>query len=111
MSIDVTGTQIDCYRGCLTSAKIIINGASNYCHDGSIMLRFIIITSSICISALIATVYYKYYHKDISAWVSPTWFNFCTRCSKAVSSRYSILDWNIDNYFIFHISYFILHIS
>jgi len=41
-NIDVSGTHIQCYEGCLTSAAILVTGATADCHDGSIMRYFII---------------------------------------------------------------------
>ena len=81
MSIDITNTQIDCYSGCLTSAKIVIAGAttSAYCHDGSIMERFVIFVVCFVFIFLLATVYYKFYNGMIStpSWCSDVWCNCC----------------------------------
>ena len=42
MSVDVSGTSIDCYSGCLTSSAVTVDGASSQCHDGSILRAFLL---------------------------------------------------------------------
>jgi len=41
-SIDVEGTDIKCYSGCLTSSAVLVTGASPDCHNGSILREFLI---------------------------------------------------------------------
>lgn len=56
MSINVTNTAVRCYDGCLTSAEVIIYGASDQCHDGSIMFDFFSALGLILGVAVIATI-------------------------------------------------------
>ena len=64
-NINVTNTNIHCYSGCLTSTKVIIEGATHICPDGSIMERFGIVVG-ICVAvSLLATVWYKYNRKSV----------------------------------------------
>ena len=63
LSINVDNTQIACYADCLTSANVIIHGASAVCPDGSIMKQFIIIVSILFCFSIGSTVYYKYGNK------------------------------------------------
>ena len=65
-NINVTNTNIHCYSGCLTSAKVIIEGATHICPDGSIMERFVIVLSVCVAVSLLATVWYKYNSKSVS---------------------------------------------
>ena len=58
--LDITNTNIHCYSGCLTSAKVIIEGATNICPNGSIMKLFITIISICIIFPVISAVLYKY---------------------------------------------------
>jgi hypothetical protein len=59
ISIDVTASGIECYSGCLTSAAVQVQGASPVCHDGSIMLRFIIFVSIWTGIVLVMTLVYR----------------------------------------------------
>ena len=68
VSIDVSNTDIDCYSGCLTSTKVIVQGASPECHDGSIMLRFVIICAVCGSVAVVGTVLYRW-HGRWAAWL------------------------------------------
>ena len=65
-NINVTNTNIHCYSGCLTSAKVIIEGATHICPDGSIMERFVIVVGVCVTMSLLATVWYKYNRKSVS---------------------------------------------
>ena len=40
ISVDVDGTAIHCYAGCLTSSAVSVTGASSDCHDGRIIQQF-----------------------------------------------------------------------
>ena len=60
-NINVTNTNIHCYSGCLTSAKVIIEGATHICPDGSIMERFGTVVGVCVAVSLLATVWYKYH--------------------------------------------------
>ena len=65
-NINVTNTNIHCYSGCLTSAKVIIEGATHICPDGSIMERFGISVGICCVVCIMATMWYKYNRTLIS---------------------------------------------
>jgi hypothetical protein len=41
MSIDVTGTEITCYSGCLTSSNVVIQGANDFCPNGTLTTIFL----------------------------------------------------------------------
>jgi len=43
LELDVSDTDIQCYSGCLTSSSVFVTGASDDCHNGSIMQRFLIV--------------------------------------------------------------------
>ena len=62
--LDVADTNIHCYSGCLTSARIIIVGASNICPNGSIMELFVIAIAVCCFLSLTAALWYKYFRKS-----------------------------------------------
>ena len=68
--VEVGNTDINCYGGCLTSAKVIVYGATSsaYCHDGSIMEHFTIFVSILGLVAIVATIYYKYYDAVVPKW-------------------------------------------
>ena len=66
VNIDVSGTAIDCYSGCLTSSHVLVTGASAECHDGSIMYQFILISSVCAGAAALCTALYHCY-----GWWSP----------------------------------------
>jgi len=55
VSIDVSGTGITCYSGCLTSEKVLVVGASPDCHDGSILQHFVILCAACGSIALLST--------------------------------------------------------
>ena len=57
MSINVTDTALRCYGGCLTSSEIIIYGASDHCHDGSIMKAFYILVGVLFSIIAVGTVF------------------------------------------------------
>ena len=61
ISVDVSNTDINCYGGCLTSASVTIQGATNECHDGSIMERFLILTCSLFLVGLMVPFVSNYY--------------------------------------------------
>jgi len=72
VSIDVRGTAIGCYSGCLTSSHVVLMGASPECHDGSIIEQFIII-SGVCFGiAVVCTAMYRSY-----GWWFPLLPSFC----------------------------------
>ena len=56
MSIDVSGTSIACYSGCLTSAAVLVTGASPECHDGTILRNFLVFMTVVVAIAVIATL-------------------------------------------------------
>ena len=60
MSVDVSQTGIHCYGGCLTSARVAITGASDDCHDGSIMERFIVIVAVFFGCSFLLTLGYRH---------------------------------------------------
>ena len=66
VSIDVGGTAINCYAGCLTSSFVIVEGASPDCHDGSILEHFVIISGVCGLIAIVCTALYRSH-----AWWSP----------------------------------------
>jgi len=68
MSINVTNTNIGCYSGCLTSSAILVTGASEDCHDGSIMQEFLLKMGALVLLALISSVCYHY-----SGWIHNKW--------------------------------------
>ena len=59
MNLDVSNTAIECYSGCLTSSSLEITGASNTCHNGSIMTRFMIVVGVILGLVLVSAVGYR----------------------------------------------------
>ena len=63
--MDVSNTNIHCYSGCLTSAKISVIGASDVCHDGSIMKLFGIVAGVFCGLVMIGTMWFTYYRHSI----------------------------------------------
>jgi len=66
VSINVSGTAIECYSGCLASSPVLVSGASPDCHDGSVRDQFILI-SGVCASVAVAfTVLYRWF-----GWWSP----------------------------------------
>ena len=60
LELDVTDTKIQCYSGCLTSSNVVVTGASDDCHDGSIMQRFLIVLGVGLVIVLSSTVIYRY---------------------------------------------------
>ena len=73
VSIDVDGSGIACYSGCLTSSHVLITGASSDCHNNSQLRLFIV-----CISiGLVIVFMFSYcYHKqvDVACTMSlPSW--------------------------------------
>jgi hypothetical protein len=60
MSIDVEGTAISCYSGCLTSSSVLVYGASPQCHDGSIMEQFLLTLGCVMVAVLLASVAFQY---------------------------------------------------
>jgi hypothetical protein len=53
ISIDVSGTGIVCYSGCLTSAHVLITGASGECQNNLALRIFI---ACICVFAVLVLV-------------------------------------------------------
>jgi len=73
ISIDVEGSGIVCYSGCLTSAHVSITGASSNCHNNSQLRLFLA-----CISIGLVIVFMFSYgyrnHVDIVCMMSlPSW--------------------------------------
>jgi len=62
VSLDVSGTAIACYSGCLTSAAVLVTGASPECHDGTILRDFLIVVGCVSVSVLLASAAY-YQHR------------------------------------------------
>jgi hypothetical protein len=60
MLINVSGTRIECYDGCLTSSAIRIVGASSECHDGRQMQAFIVLVGLVAATALLFTALYRW---------------------------------------------------
>jgi len=58
-SIDVSDTGIECYSGCLTSAAVLVYGASSDCHDGSILLEFLVIAGAVVGLVALFSVAYR----------------------------------------------------
>lgn len=79
MNIDVTDTAISCYSGCLTSSEILITGASDDCHNGSIMKQFIIICGFGCVVVLVSTCSMRYLNTfiDEGGSVRSVWLSYC----------------------------------
>ena len=61
ISIDVDGSGIGCYSGCLTSAHVLITGASSDCHNNS-QLRLFIVCISIGLG-IVAMFNFGYYRR------------------------------------------------
>ena len=59
MSINVSDTGINCYSGCLTSSQVLIYGASDNCHDGSVMREFLILVGIIAIAVVFSTMWHR----------------------------------------------------
>ena len=78
ISIDVSDTGIDCYSGCLTSSEVLVVGASNQCHDGSIMREFLIAV----IAMFLIFMSFTFASKYISNWMV---LCVCTCTSAGVS--------------------------
>ena len=60
LELDVTDTNIQCYSGCLTSSNVVVTGASDDCHDGSIMQRFLIVLGIGFGVVLLSTIVYRH---------------------------------------------------
>ena len=60
VSIDVSDSSIHCYSGCLTSSPVQIIGASDDCHDGSQMRRFICACGVFCAATLLCTCAHRW---------------------------------------------------
>ena len=73
--LDVADTNIHCYSGCLTSARIIVAGASNVCPNGSIMELFVIAIAVCFLLSLTAALWYKYSRKSNVVTSSLSLFN------------------------------------
>jgi len=52
ITIDVSSTDIVCYSGCLTSAAVLVTGASGQCHDGSIMREFVTVLCAVLLTGI-----------------------------------------------------------
>lgn len=59
-SIDVSGTDIHCYSGCLTSTQVIVTGASSFCPNGSILQNFLTIVGVVVVLWVLFTVLHKH---------------------------------------------------
>ena len=79
ISISVADTDIRCYSGCLTSSKVVIAGATDECHNGSIMERFLLISGTLLVLGVGCGVYYAFYNDATYSWVSQKW-NHCCVC-------------------------------
>lgn len=77
ISIDVSDTGIACYSGCLTSSEVLIVGASNDCHDGSIMREFLMVLICVFIVALGFTFTKK---------IFPSWDVHCMCVPRSVTT-------------------------
>ena len=60
ITIDVSGSDIDCYSGCLTSAAVIVTGAPEQCNSGRIMRQFLIIVCTCAAFVLVITLIFRY---------------------------------------------------
>ena len=60
LSLNVDNTGIQCYSGCLTSAKIIIHGASATCPNGSILRDFLVIVGVLVGLSMCAALCYAF---------------------------------------------------
>ena len=94
MFLDVSNTKVECYSGCLTTARIIIKGASNWCPDGSIMKFFGITVGIFGVVALIVTLYHVRRVKSPSS----TKISFFQECYALFG--YSVIISNLDFSFI-----------
>ena len=90
LSIEVVDTGIHCYSGCLTSAKIVITGATNQCHDGNIMERFLLFMSVVLAVGLISTAYqcFNWDFPSMGSLTDYAWFGAWCQFRVASSSRY-----------------------
>ena len=61
LSIDVSGTSIECYSGCLTSSPVKVVGASATCPNGSILYRFLVISGVLVVLVLVFSVMLRVY--------------------------------------------------
>ena len=64
LELNVEGTEIHCYTGCLTSQNIDINGASPTCTYGDVLERFIIVMSSYMFIAVLTAIWYRWYRNS-----------------------------------------------
>ena len=73
ISIDVSGSDIACYSGCLTSSYVFITGASSNCHDNFQLRLFVF---CVCISLGLVLLFSYGYRQEVKVecWMSlPTW--------------------------------------
>jgi len=61
ISIDVSGSAINCYSGCLTSEHVLVTGASPEYHDGSEIVRFLVISGVVIVIAILCTLLHRSY--------------------------------------------------
>jgi len=59
LSINVAGTGIDCYGGCLTSAAISVVGASSDCHSDYELHVFLSVLGGVVVGTAAAAVWYS----------------------------------------------------
>jgi len=60
MALDVAGTSIECYGGCLTSSHLRITGASSQCHSGRLMQQFLVAVGLILLVATVFSIIYRF---------------------------------------------------
>lgn len=74
VSIDVTGSNIACYSGCLTSAAVLVQGASPECHNGTVLRDFLVFVAIIISIVAIISLFYQQHRgqvmkgADLSVW-------------------------------------------
>jgi hypothetical protein len=61
ISIDVTGSNIHCYSGCLTSSEVLVTGADEHCHDNKTLLAFVLI---VCVGFVVMLAFTGMYLWD-----------------------------------------------
>jgi Leucine-rich repeat (LRR) protein len=59
VSIDVSGTSLECYSGCLTTSAVLVVGASPECHDGHLMRNFLVVCGFFVAVLLVFTALYR----------------------------------------------------
>lgn len=69
-SVDVSNSGIDCYSGCLTSSQVLIFGATEDCHNGTIMLHFLFLSSIALFVVVMSTCLYNGYSSLPGSWMN-----------------------------------------